>query len=191
MNAYTLLIKNMVCQRCIMAVENLLLTMEIVFKTVALGEVVLEQAITQGQKAVISLQLRELGFELMDNHKSILIEKMKQIIIDRARNGTNEKNEGRKLSAEISASLYHEYTHLSSLFSSVEGRTVENYFIEQRIEKVKELLVYNELSLAQIARLYDYSSTAYLSNQFKRVTGFNPTTFKLTHKNTRKSLSQV
>ncbi len=191
MNNTTLLVKNMVCQRCILAVENILLTSAVSVKKVSLGEVLIGRKLSGEEKDWIARELSLLGFELMDNQKTILIEKIKQIIIKRARNEVDENKNGRKLSHLIATSLHHEYTYLSSLFSSVEGRTIEKYFIEQRVEKVKELLVYDELTLSQIAYLFDYSSTAYLSNQFKKVTGFNPTAFKLTYRDSRQSLSNI
>jgi AraC-like DNA-binding protein len=180
----------MVCQRCVLAVENILLNSAVAFRNVLLGEVTLDQKLPEEKKELVAQRLSQIGFELMDNQKAILIEKIKKIIIERARND-NDKSNQNKLSYHISTILHHEYTYLSSLFSAVEGRTIENYFIEQRVEKIKELLVYDELSLSQIANMFDYSSTAYLSNQFKKVTGFNPTSFKLTYRNSRRSLSNV
>ena len=191
MNYNTLLVKNMVCQRCTLAVENILLSSAVAFKKVRLGEVILDQKLSDEQKELVTNRLAQIGFELMDDKKAVLIEKIKQIIVERARNENDDKTDQRKLSYHISSSLHHEYTYLSSLFSAVEGRTIEKYFIEQRIEKVKELLVYDELSLSQIAYMFDYSSTAYLSNQFKKVTGFNPTDFKLRYRDSRRSLSNV
>ena len=191
MDHTTLLVKNMVCLRCILVVENILVSSAVVFKKVTLGEVILDHKLPGEQKDLVAHKLSLVGFELMDNQKAILIEKIKQIIIGRARNDDNEINNQSKLSYHISTSLHHEYTYLSSLFSTVEGRTIERYFIEQRVEKVKELLVYDELSLSQIAYMFDYSSTSYLSNQFKKVTGFNPTDFKLAYRDSRRSISNV
>ena len=145
----------MVCQRCNLAVENILLSSAIAFKKVRLGEVTLEEKLSEKQLELIAQKLRQIGFELMDNQKATLIEKIKQIIIERARNDNDDKGNHSKLSYHISTSLHYEYTYLSSLFSAVEGRTIEKYFIEQRVEKVKELLVYDELSLSQIAYMFD------------------------------------
>ena len=103
----------------------------------------------------------------------------------------DEKQIKIKLSSFLSKHLHYEYTYLSSFFSSVEGRTIENYFIEQRIEKVKEILVYNEMTLYPIAFEMDYSSVAHLSNQFKKVTGLTPSHFKQVGKNKRKPLDKV
>ena len=109
---------------------------------------------------------------------SSIIEKIKKLVIKKARNEAGESEDKIKLSNYLSDHLHHEYTYLSSLFSSVEGRTIENFFIEQKIERVKELLVYNELNLTEIAYLMHYSSVAHLSAQFKKVTGLTPSHFK-------------
>jgi AraC-like DNA-binding protein len=181
----------MVCRRCVLAVENILLSSKVAFEKVRLGEVILVQKLSGEQKDLVAQRLSQIGFELTDNLKAILTEKIKQLIIERARNGNDNKSNQSKLSYHISKTLHHEYTYLSSLFSAVEGRTIENYFMEQRIEKVKELLMYDELSLSQIAHMFDYSSTAYLSNQFKKVTGFNPSNFKLNYRDSRRSPGNV
>jgi len=112
-------------------------------------------------------------------------------VLKKARNEANEKEMKTKLSSFLSTHLHYEYTYLSSFFSSVEGRTIENYFIEQRIEKVKELLVYKEMTLSEIAFEMDYSSVAHLSNQFKKITGLTPSHFKQIGSMKRKLLDQV
>lgn len=129
MNHNTLLVKNMVCQRCVLAVENILATSSVAVKNVSLGEVILDQVLSLEQKELVTKRLSQIGFELMDNQKAILIEKIKQLIIKRARNDQDDKSRQAKLSYHISTTLHHEYTYLSSLFSAVEGRTIENYFI--------------------------------------------------------------
>jgi YesN/AraC family two-component response regulator len=153
--------------------------------------VILYQKLSEEKKDLVAQRLSQIGFELMDNQKAILIEKIKHLVTERARNDKDDRRSQSKLSYHISTSLHHEYTYLSSLFSTIEGRTIENYFMEQRVEKVKELLVYDELSLSQIAHMFDYSSAAYLSNQFKKVTGFTPTNFKLTYKDSRRSRDNI
>ena len=186
-----LLVKNMVCHRCILAAEDLLRKSAIPFNKVITGEIHLSEQITQDQKDLISVRLASIGLELIDNRMSGIIEKIKQLVIKKARNEVTEKERKTKLSSYLSQSLHHEYTYLSSLFSSVEGRTIENYFIEHRIEKVKELLVYNEMSLSEIHYELDYSSVAHLSNQFKKVTGLTPSHFKNIGADKRKMLDQV
>ena len=119
------------------------------------------------------------------------VEKIKQLVIKKARNEVTDKEKKIKLSAYLSQNLHYEYTYLSSLFSSVEGYTIENYFIQQRIEKVKELLAYDEMTLSTIAFEMEYSSTAHLSSQFKQVTGLTPSHFKKVGSSKRKLLDHV
>jgi AraC-like DNA-binding protein len=178
MSPATLLVKNMVCHRCILAVEDILQNEKIPFQKVSIGEINLMEELSQDQKVRFAEKLNKIGFEIIDNYSGGLIEKIKQLVIKRARNEVNEKESKKKLSHYLSEKVNHEYTYLSSLFSSVEGRTIENYFIEQRIEKAKELLIYGQLTLSQIAFDLEYSSVAHLSTQFKKVTGLTPSFFK-------------
>ena len=181
MTTTTLLIKNMVCHRCITAVEDILKKEQIEFIKVIFGEIHLSNNLTDEQRMHLKIQLEGIGFEMIDSQNGGVIEKIKQIVIKRARNEADVEVSKVKLSVYIADVLRHEYTYLSSLFSSVEGRTIENYFIEQRIEKAKELLVYGQLSLSQIAQELEYSSVAHLSAQFKKITGLTPTYFKKIH----------
>ncbi len=191
MNTTVLLVKNMVCQRCIMAVEAILQSEKIPFHKVVFGEIHLIDAINEDQKSRLKTKLSAVGFELIDNHTSGLIEKIKQLVIKRARNEMYSTDKKTKLSIYLSDIIHHEYTYLSSLFSAIEGRTIENYFIEQRIEKAKELLVYDQLSLSEIAFQLEYSSVAHLSTQFKKITGLTPTYFKELGTSKRKALDEV
>jgi AraC family transcriptional regulator len=186
-----LLVKNMVCHRCLLAVENVLKKEAIPFEKVLIGEIYLKEKISSAQNDLLSTSLAAIGLELIDNRMSGMIEKLKQLIIKKARNEVDEKENKIKLSVYLSQHLHHEYTYLSSFFSSVEGRTIENYFIEQRIEKVKELLVYKEMNLSQIAFDMEYSSVAHLSNQFKKITGLTPSHFKKVGSIKRKLLDQI
>lgn len=181
----------MVCHRCILAVEDVLRNSAIPFQRVIVGEIHLLKALTQEEKNLLSVKLAKIGLEIIDNRMSGTIEKIKQLIIKKARNEVDEKENNLKLSAYLSKHLHHEYTYLSSFFSSVEGRTIENYFIEQRIEKVKELLVYNEMTLSEISFEMGYSSVAHLSNQFKKITGLTPSHFKQVGSLKRKLLDQI
>lgn len=191
MSSNILLVKNMVCHRCMLAVENALRDTAIPFEKVDIGEIHLKEKISSEQNNLLSSKLGAIGLELIDNRMSGMIEKLKQLIIKKARNEVDEKENKIKLSVYLSHHLHHEYTYLSSFFSSVEGRTIENYFIEQRIEKVKELLVYKEMNLSQIAFDMEYSSVAHLSNQFKKVTGLTPSHFKKVGSMKRKLLDEV
>lgn len=186
-----LLVKNMVCQRCILAVENVLTNLDIPFSLVSIGEIHLMVKLTLEKTDLLVDQLRRIGLELIDNRNCGTIEKIKQLVIKKARNDVAEKETKLKLSAYLSQNLYHEYTYLSSFFSSLEGRTIETYFIEQRVEKVKELLVYKEMTLSEISFEMEYSSVAHLSNQFKKVTGFTPSHFRQVGSNCRKLLDHV
>ncbi|WP_321282334.1 AraC family transcriptional regulator [Marinifilum fragile] len=184
-----LFIKNMVCNRCIMVVRNELEKLGISVRHVGLGEVLLEKELSPEEKVNLDKVLIPLGFEVIDDKKSRVIEKIKNIIIDLVHHHENDSKN--KLSDVLSSKLHHDYSYLSNLFSEVEGTTIEKYFIAQKIEKVKELLVYDELSLSEIAFRLNYSSVAYLSNQFKKVTGLSPSHFKQIGKDRRKPLDEV
>ncbi|WP_126973298.1 helix-turn-helix domain-containing protein [Gynurincola endophyticus] len=185
----TLFIKNMVCNRCIMVVQNELEKLNIHPKAVTLGEVELAEPLTTNQKDAVNGALEAMGFELIDNKKSRIIEQIKNIIIKIVHHQDGELKEN--LSDILSKSLHQDYHYLSNLFSEVEGITIEKYYIAQKIEKVKELLVYDELSLSEIAYRLNYSSVAYLSSQFKKVTGLTPSYFKQVKANKRKPLDEV
>ena len=181
----------MVCHRCLMAVENILEKSSIKFEKVRLGEIHLAEPISEEKYKLLGSEFSTIGLELIDNRAAGIIEKIKQRIIKKARNEVEEHERKMKLSAYLSQNLYYEYTYLSSLFSSVEGLTIENYFIQHRIEKVKELLVYNEMTLSAISFEMEYSSTAHLSNQFKQVTGLTPSHFKKIGTEKRKLLDHI
>lgn len=191
MDATTLLVKNMVCQRCVMAVESILEAGKIAFQKVTFGEIHLSAELSGEQKAYLKESLDKVGFEMIDSQTGGLVEKIKQLVIKRARNEVGNEERKIKLSLYLSDKVHHEYTYLSSLFSAVEGRTIENYFIEQRIEKAKELLIYDQLTLSEIAFELEYSSAAHLSNQFKKITGLTPTYFKEIGSMKRKALDKI
>lgn len=186
-----LLVRNMVCNRCITTVESILEKAGIEFIKVILGEIHLKSDISQQKQQLLKVELEKVGFALIESHATALIEKIKEHVIKKARNEVSEKENKINLSKYLSARLNYEYTHLSSLFSDVEGRTIENYFIEQRIEKAKELLVYGQMTLSEVAYELDYSSAAHLSSQFKKVTGLTPSHFKAVGAAKRKSLDNV
>lgn len=185
----TLFIKNMVCNRCIMVVQNELDKLSLSVKNIKLGEVTLDKELTPEEKNNLDKVLIPLGFELINDKKNRIIEKIKNIIIDLVHHQDN--NTKANLSDTLSSELHHDYNYLSNLFSEVEGTTIEKYLIAQKIEKVKELLVYDELSLSEIAFRQNYSSVAYLSNQFKKVTGLSPSYFKQIKEYKRKPLDEV
>lgn len=172
-----ILVKNMVCARCIKSVQEIFTSHGALLNTVQLGVVDLKKGLTEDQKEKISTALVQEGFEWLDDQKSKQVQQVKQLIIDLVHfKDLREFRE--KLSVYLSSSLHREYHYLSGLFSSVEGLTIEQYFILQKIEKTKEWLVYDELSLGEIAFRLGYSSVAHLSGQFKKVTGQTPSQFK-------------
>jgi AraC family transcriptional regulator len=185
------LVKNMVCHRCITSVEDILTKEEIPFDKVVFGEIHLKNMLNQQQKEILSAKLKIEGFELVDSHLNGLIEKIKMLVIKRARNEVDKNEKKLNLSTYLSEQLHYEYTHLSSLFSEVEGRTIENFYIEQRIEKAKELIFYGQMTLSEIAFELDYKSSAYLSSQFKKITGTTPSVFKESGLARLKSLNKV
>lgn len=190
MEETTLFIKNMVCDRCISAVRNELTNLGHEVTHIQLGEAKISSD-SSPDLDEIQNKLQMQGFELIDDQKSQLINKLKTTIIKEIR--TDQPH--RKASENFSSFLVHEldvdYTTLSKTFSSLEGRTIEKYIIAQKIEYVKELLMYNELSLSEIAWKLNYSSVQYLSNQFKKETGLTPSAFKGLKEDKRKTLDRV
>lgn len=185
----TLYIKNMVCDRCIMVVQSELKKLDIQTENVTLGKVALKQELSDDQIKMLNENLLARGFEVIDDKKSQIIEGIKNVIIELVHyQGSETKN---NLSDILSNKLQHDYNYLSNLFSEVESTTIEKYFIAQKIEKVKELLGYDELSLSEIADSLNYSSVAYLSNQFKKVTGLTPSQFKQIKEDKRTPLDEV
>ncbi|MEQ3664250.1 MULTISPECIES: helix-turn-helix domain-containing protein [unclassified Olleya] len=185
----TIYIKNMVCPRCISAVSHILDQQKIRYTSIKLGEVKLLSTLDSKTKSGLSQSLLNSGFSLIDNRKSQLIEQMKTLVVDKIHHSSGELHI--KWGEYISQNLHLDYKYLGSLFSSVESITLEQYIINQKIERVKELIIYDELTLSQIAFKLDYSSVAYLSNQFKKVTGMTPTKFKKSTNKNRKSLDEI
>ncbi|MBE8727921.1 helix-turn-helix domain-containing protein [Flavobacterium hungaricum] len=171
-----LYIKNMVCSRCIMVVKSELDKLGLQTTAVELGEVELKKEISDSEKEILLQNLQLLGFDLIDDKKSKTIEKIKNLIVDLVHHKNNDLKIN--LSDYLAENLNQDYNSLSNLFSEIENTTIEKYFISQKIEKVKELLVYDEHSLSEIADMLNYSNVAHLSNQFKKITGLTPTSFK-------------
>ena len=171
-----LYIKNMVCSRCKMVVKDALMKFGLHPTSVELGEVEVTEELNKEQKQKLNQTFLSFGFELIDDKRSRLIEKIKNTIVKLV----HYSDEQLKInfSQYISELLHHDYTYLSNLFSEVEGTTIEQYFIAQKIERAKELLMYDELSLSEIAFQLNYSSASHLSKRFKKVTGLTPTHIK-------------
>lgn len=184
-----LYIKNMVCSRCKMVVKSELQKLGLQLLSVDLGEVETAAPITAQQKSDIAEHLKNFGFELIDDKKSRTIDKIKTLIIELVHQQNAQLTTN--LSDYLSSKLHQEYSVLSNLFSEVEGTTIEKYFILQKIERVKELLIYDEMSLSEIAFMLNYSSVAYLSNQFKKVTGLTPSHFKQLKNKKRRQIEDL
>jgi AraC-like DNA-binding protein len=171
----------MVCIRCQLLVKDELDKLGLHYSDVKIGEADLTDMITNEQLAKLDIALRKAGLLVMDNKKSILVERIKQTIIELVH--YNDEQIKVNLSDYLSEKLEYDYTYLANLFSEVKGTTIEKFYLAHKIEKVKELIVYDELNLTEIAYKMHYSSVAHLSNQFKKITGLTPSHFKnLKHK---------
>ncbi|WP_310556925.1 AraC family transcriptional regulator [Flavobacterium sp.] len=171
-----LFIKYMVSNRCKMVVKEILKEMNLHFILVDLGEVDIMEDITLEQREILKSELQESGLELMDDKKSILIEKIKTIIIQMIHH--TEEDIKINFSDYLSEKLHHNYNYLANLFSDIQGTTIEHFIISHKIERVKELMIYGELTITEIAYKMNYSSVAHLSTQFKKTTGLSPSHFK-------------
>lgn len=179
----------MVCDRCNLVVKTTLKKLKVNPLHVELGIVVLEKQLTAKQFSKLNIDLQKLGFEIIDNSNTRTIENIKNVIIGLIHHSKVDVKVN--YSEYISQKLKKDYTYLSNLFSDVEGNTIEKFIIKQKIERVKELLVYNELTLSEIAHQMGYNSVAYLSGVFKKVTGFTPSHYKKIKENKRKSLDKI
>ena len=185
----TLVIKNMVCPRCIHTVKSLLIELQIPWDHLQLGEVKLRNALTSAQRQQLSERLSAEGFELLEDRRSRLVAAIKTIVIEQVHHAKDRPKVN--FSVFLSEKLNQEYTSLSRLFSSVEGMTIERFITLQKIERVKELIFYNEMSLSEIAFEMDYSSSAYLSSQFRKETGMTPSQFRKLKEPGRKPLDMI
>jgi AraC family transcriptional regulator len=183
-------IKNMVCGRCIKSVTDIFRAAGARLKEVKLGTVILEKPLPAGKLKRVREVLDAEGFAIIDNQRTRLVEQVKKLIIELVHyKDLDEMKEN--LSDYLGRTLHKDYHYLSNLFSSVENTTIGQYFILQKIEKVKEWLVYDELTLSEMAFKLGYSSVAHLSGQFKKITGFTPSGFKQLKEHNRKRLDAV
>ncbi|MEC5165659.1 AraC-like DNA-binding protein [Flavobacterium sp. PL11] len=171
-----LYIKYMVSNRCKIAVKEELKKLNLHFMVVNLGEVEIMENLTTDQRQVLKAALLDSGLELMDDKKSMMIEKIKNVIIEMVHYSTEPLKIN--FSEHLSQKLNHDYTYLSNLFSEVQGTTIEQFIISHKTERIKELIIYGELNITEIAWKMNYSSVAHLSSQFKKVTGLSPSHFK-------------
>ncbi|MEO8236170.1 MAG: helix-turn-helix transcriptional regulator [Flavobacterium sp.] len=183
-------VKNMVCQRCIMVVEQELERHNLVADSVHLGEIIFKDELSDEQIAQLKIGLASNGFEVLDDRKAMIIEKVKNIIVTLI-HGSEDIAVKRNFSDIIAQQLPIDYNYISSIFSSTTGITIEQYIILQRIERAKELLVYNELSLSEISYKLGYSNVQHLSTQFKKITGLTPSYFKSIKDSKRNPLDQL
>ena len=182
-------IKNMVSIRCKMIVKEELTKLGLHFIIVELGEVEIMENISAEQREQVKMALLNSGLELMDDKRSILIEKIKNTIIEMVHH-TDEIIKT-NFSDFLSKKLNHDYTYLANLFSEVQGTTIEQFIISHKIERIKELIIYDELNITEIAWKMNYSSVAHLSNQFKKVTGLSPSHFKQLKDKRRSPIEEI
>ncbi|TAJ11298.1 AraC family transcriptional regulator [Marinilabiliaceae bacterium JC017] len=190
MNKCALYIKNMVCPRCIMAVETELRNLNISYTEVTLGVVKLEKSLGKVEFARLKQALESLGFELLSDKKSKIVEKIKNFIIQVVHH-QNEPEKIGHLSVQLPKYVGMDYASVSRLFSEAEGITIEKYLILQKIERAKELIFYGELTMSEIAFQLNYSSSQHFSNQFKSVTGVTPGQFRKNKMINRKPLDEI
>ena len=186
---YSVHIKNMVCPRCIETVSNIFNELGIEFISIRLGEVIALSKISKVKKKALTEKLELNGFELLESYNSQLINQIKSIIVDQIHHKKEALNIN--FSTLLSEQLHHEYTSMSKLFSLVEGITIEKFILKQKVERVKELLFYDELTLTEISYRMNYSSVAHLSAQFKKETGMPPSEFKKMRKPERRYLDDI
>lgn len=190
MKGHTLIIRNMVCDRCKAAVAQVMDRIGLPVRRLDLGEVELEEKPSEREIATLHDALLALGFELMEDRDAATIARIKAAIVQLVHH-TNEATTNVKLSEYLSNALHADFPGLSALFSEVEGITIEHYFLLQRMERVKEFVRYGELTISEIAFATGFSSAAHLSGQFKKLTGMSPTAFRALGHTARIPLDQV
>ena len=183
-------IKNMVCLRCIEAVARIMEEQSLNVTSIKLGEVVVQEDLEESKLDKLSNSLLRGGFEFLSDRKSKIVNQLKSEIIKMI-HFNDDLGTTVKISSRLSTNIGVDYSFLSKLFSDVEGITIERYVILQKVEKIKELLVYNELSISEIAYKMNYSSSQHLSRQFKSTTGLTPSEFKSSAGQRRKSLDKI
>lgn len=188
MNATHFHIKNMVCSHCAEVLEEKLTAAGFSVKNISLGEVQLDEPVNESEREQLVLVVRTNGFDIINDEGSRIVEQIKHLIIQQVRSG--KPLEG-NLSQYLAKHIHRDYQQLSRLFSGVEGKSIERYFILQKIERAKELIVYDEKTLSEIAMELDYSSQQYFSRQFKKETGLSPSHFKEVKKNKRIPIDKV
>ncbi len=184
-----ILIKNMVCYRCVIAVENILKNLDIPFKRVSLGEVIVKTPLSQDILDKLEAELQKVDFAIIAEKHEGISNRIKSVIIQGIFDDKNFSN--KNLSAVLSEELHMDYSHLSSIFSRVEGKSIQQFQQEIKSERIKELLEYDEMNISEIANDLGYSSAAYLSTQFKKSTGLTPSEYRTMHIKSRTPLDKV
>lgn len=179
----------MVSNRCKMAVKEVLRKQGLHFIMVDLGQVDIMEDITTEQREQLKIELQSSGLELMEDKKAMLIEKIKNVIVEMVHH-TDEVIKV-NFSSFLSEKLNHDYTYMANLFSEVQGTTIEQFIISNKVERIKELIIYGELNITEIAWKMNYSSVAHLSNQFKKVTGLSPSHFKQLKNKRRSPIEEI
>ncbi|MCW3072640.1 MAG: AraC family transcriptional reguator [Bacteroidetes bacterium] len=186
---HSVFIKSMVCTRCKLVVTQLFKDFNIPLTDVQLGEVILEREMTEEELPLVRERLEQFGFELIHDNRAKIAMKVKTLLIELLESDSFDLK--LKLSSYLAEKLGYEYHYLSNLFSEVEGTTIEKYFIQLKIEKVKELIDYGQYSLNEISFRLGYSSPAHLTNQFKSITGITPSHYKSINTINRKPLDKL
>ncbi|CAL67885.1 helix-turn-helix domain-containing protein [Christiangramia forsetii] len=188
MNNYPLHIKNVVCQRCIITVKDILQDLEIPFSKISLGEANLNRELTSIEIHQLQKRFEQVGFEIIQDRNEKLINSIKSVIIEEVYSNDTSNH---KLSSILTKELHFDYSHITHVFSESEGQSIQKFYNAVRVERVKELLNYNEWNIAMIADNLGYSTPAYLSTSFKKATGITPSEYKNRHVKDRKSLDSV
>ncbi len=186
---HVIFIKNMVCNRCILVIKQILKDLQFTPLQVDLGTAVVKEELTSDDREVIRKALEEYGFELIDDKRQRIIEQIRTSIIQLVHYEGNLSK--LKLSEYLKEKCHYDYSFLSKLFTEMNGISIEKYYIAQKVERIKELLFYDELSISEIADKLQYSSVAHLSTQFRNVTGMSPSEFKRLKENGREPLDKV
>ena len=183
-------IKNMVCSRCIKVVKQIVEKHQLTMQSIELGKVLIEEEVSPSQLSEVRKDLQEEGFDIVDDQRAMLVQSIKDLVIEKIHHGDLDEMK-ENFSGYLSAQLHRDYNYLSTLFSSMENTTIEQFAILQKIEKIKELLVYDEMPINDIAFRLGYSSQAHLATQFKKNTGFTPGQFKKLKDHHRNSLDKI
>ncbi len=188
MKEYRIQIKNVVCQRCIMTVENIFEKLDIPYFSISLGEAVLKEKPSRELLQHLSSEFEKVGFEILQNRNEKLINAIKSLLIEKV---YSDNISNQKLSVLLTSSLNFDYSHITHVFSEQEGQSIQKFYNSVRIERVKELLNYDNWTIAMIADNLGYSTPAYLSTSFKKATGITPSEYKSQHLKDRKNLDSV